>query len=40
VVGFGLSVNQKICVGGRETGGKPARIAGTVRSISFRGNPG
>jgi hypothetical protein len=40
VVGIGLSVSQKICVEGRETGEKPARIARSVRAISFRGNPG
>jgi hypothetical protein len=40
VVGIGLSVNQKTCAKGRETGEKPARIARSVRAISSRGNPG
>jgi hypothetical protein len=40
VAGLGLSVNQKKCAEVRKTGRKHARIAGSVRSYSFRGNPG
>lgn len=39
-VGQCLSVNPKMCVAGRETGGKVTESVDFVRSISFRGNPG